>query len=82
MALTTQQRTALRQFVGALLSDRREPFTLTKAQLDAAIAGIDDWIDTNAVSFNTSIPQPARSALTAAQKTELLYLIAKVRFTG
>lgn len=82
MALTTQQRIDLRAAYGRILSDRREPFGLTKAQLDTVIAAIDDWIDANAAAFNTAIPQPQRGILTAAEKAELLYLIALKRFGG
>ena len=53
-----------------------------KAALRAAIDAVDDWLDANATAFNQAIPQPARSALTAAQKLELLYIVARKRFGG
>jgi hypothetical protein len=82
MALTAAQRLALRATYGATLSDRREAFNISKANLDATITAIDNWIEANATAYNNAIPQPARSALTAAQKAELLYLIALRRYGG
>ena len=82
MALTTAIRQALRAAYGSTLSERRDAFNLTKPQLDAAIAAIDDWIEANAASFNAALPLPARTALTAAQKAELFFLVARRRFGG
>lgn len=82
MALTTEQRVRLRQQLAEEISAARLPFNLTRAQFDAAIAAVDDWIESNAAGFNAAIPQPVRSALTAAQKPELLYRVARARFGG
>lgn len=54
---------------------------LTKAELRAAIDACDQWASDNAAAFNTAIPQPARSALTATQKARLLSLIIRKRYT-
>jgi len=54
--------------------------TLLKLDLRAAVYAIDDWIEANQASFNSSLPQPARSALTAKQKVELFMAVAKRRF--
>jgi hypothetical protein len=62
------------------LSADREPVSITKAELRAAIDAIDDWVHTNAAAFNTAIPQPARGALTAPQKARLLMLVVSKRF--
>ena len=78
--LTLAQRQAARAEYGSLLSERRDAFNLTKPQLDAAIAAIDDWIEANAASFNAALPLPARTDLTAAQKVELFFLVARRRF--
>jgi hypothetical protein len=43
---------------------------LTKPELRAAVDAMDDWIDANSASFNSSIPQPARAALTTKQKPD------------
>lgn len=52
---------------------------LTKAQLRAAVDAIDDWVDANSTAFNSAIPQPARSVLTAKQKAALLMLVVQRR---
>lgn len=56
------------------------PGNLTKADLRAAVDAIDSWIDSNAVSFNNAIPQPARGALTTKQKAALMMLVISKRF--
>jgi hypothetical protein len=52
---------------------------VTKADLAAAVAATDDWIESNQTSFNTAIPQPARGALSTAQKTFLFCYVAMRR---
>ena len=80
--------TADRLSVGAqFMSDTsqiREPFgALTKADLQAAVAAIDDWVVSNASAFNTAIPATARAALTSPQKARLLsYVVQKRYLTG
>jgi hypothetical protein len=62
------------------LSDAREPVSIVKADLRAAVNAIDTWISDNAASLNSAIPQPARSALTSAQKSRLFRMVAKRRY--
>lgn len=76
--------TADRIVVGALFQEQksmaREAFgALTKADVQAACAAIDDWIVANTASFNSAIPLPARTALTATQKTDLFVLVLERR---
>lgn len=80
--LTTAVRQAVRADYGRQLSNRREAFNLTKAQLDAAINATDDWIEANSAAFNSALPLPARTTLTAAQKAELFFLVALKRYGG
>jgi hypothetical protein len=51
-----------------------------KSELRAAVDAVDAWVDSNSTSFNTAIPQPARSALTAKQKAALLMYVVDRRF--
>jgi hypothetical protein len=52
--------------------------TITKAQLRAVVDAIDDWVEANATSFNSAIPQPQRGELTTKQKAALLvYVVAR-----
>lgn len=82
MALTTAQKLAIRAVWGSDLSQRREPFNLSKPDLDAAITAVDAWIDANAAAYNSALPLAARNTLNAAQKAELLYLVALKRYGG
>ena len=64
-----------------VVSRRAEAFgALTKADLRAAVNALDDYLVTNASAINQAIPQPARGALTAAQKAELLSAVALKRY--
>jgi hypothetical protein len=73
-------RQALHKAIMSDLSARRESLGLTKAELRAAVDAIDQWVDDNAISFNTAIPLPARTTLTAKQKVELFMSIVKRRW--
>lgn len=54
---------------------------LTKPDLTAALAAIDDWIDANQASFNTALPQPFRGTATADLKA-LLFCYVLLRRVG
>jgi hypothetical protein len=55
---------------------------VTKAQLRAAVDGVDDWADSNAAGavFNAAIPQPARNALSDQQKALILLRVLQRRY--
>ncbi len=53
------------------MSHGNEACGITKAELRAAVDGIDDWVNDNAASLNSAIPQPARGQLTSAQKARI-----------
>ena len=60
------------------MRENAETVSITKADLRAAINAADDWANSNAAAYNTALPQPARGALTAAQKARILsYVIFK-----
>jgi hypothetical protein len=56
--------------------------SITKAQLRAAVDGIDSWADSNAggAVFNAAIPQPARNALSDQQKALMLLRVLQRRY--
>jgi hypothetical protein len=60
-------------------SNVREPFALTKVDLQAAIAATDTWIDNNQASFNSALPVAARNNMTQTQKTLLFCAVALMR---
>ena len=81
--LTTEDRVEIWREFQRDLSTVREPIgAVTKADLRAAVDAIDQWISDNAAAFNAAIPQPARGALTAAQKARLLNAVSRRRFTA
>jgi hypothetical protein len=53
---------------------------LTKADIQATVVAIDDWVVANAAAFNSTIPQPARGALTAPQKALLFEMVLRRRY--
>ena len=56
-----------------------DPCAFTKADLRAALDATDAWVDSNAASFNSALPQPFRGQATTAQKTLLLCFVAMRR---
>lgn len=82
MALdATARRKVFRDFA-KVFNDPATPATITKTDLIAAVGGIDDYFDANAVAMNQAIPQPARGALSAGQKALLFSLVAMARYGG
>jgi hypothetical protein len=71
-----------RELWAEFMQVNRDPCGITKVDLRAAVDAIDTWLDGNAASLNTAIPQPARSNLSAAQKARLLALVALKRYGG
>ena len=61
-------------------SAARNTIDLTKPDLRAALNAVDDWVEANAASFNSALPQPARSSLSARQKAMLLMMVVARRF--
>lgn len=53
--------------------------SLNRLQLQAAFDASDDWAIANAASFNSALPLPARSVLTAADKALLLTRVIRRR---
>lgn len=78
--LSDANRALLHKNFMADRSSAREALPLLKTDLRAAINAIDQWVDGNAAAFNSAIPLPARTALTAAQKANLLLYIVRRRF--
>lgn len=62
-----------------LMRANTEPMGITKADLRAAVDATDDWIEANSAAFNAALPQPARGALSATQKTLLFVYVAMRR---
>lgn len=56
------------------------PCNITKAQMQAAVDAIDDWIDANAAAMNSALPTAARNGLTTTQKAMLLMAVIARRY--
>lgn len=66
-----------------LMSDwsrSRKAIPLPKDALLEGVNAIDQWISDMAGSFNSALPLTVRTALTAAQKTELFIFVLRRRF--
>lgn len=74
MALTAQR---LRE-IGVQLA-REQSISANKPDLIALVTAVDAWCDTNSSSYNTAIPQPFRTNMTAQQKAALLAIVAVAR---
>ena len=79
-ALPTSDRVKINTGLQNEASSTHEALALTKADLQAAVDAIDAWADANAASFNSALPLPARTALSARQKARLLALVLQRRF--
>lgn len=69
-ALFQSDESLLRDALGAV----------TKADIQAAIAAVDDWVENNKVSFNNALPTAAKNALSTAQKAKLLLYVVRRRY--
>ena len=64
----------------SFMQDNTEEFSLSKSDIREAINAADAWVQDNKISFNVAIPQPARNALSAAQKAHILLFVVSTRF--
>lgn len=78
-ALTTEQLKAARaKWMREHPAD--EPAPLGKADLLAAFAALDAWLDSNAASANNALPAAAKSGLTTRQKARLMMYVIQARY--
>ncbi len=68
------------EYMGEVSSNKGTFGTMLKADIRDAINAIDQWIDDNQTSFNNSLPEPAKTQLTAKQKVKLFMEVAKRRW--
>lgn len=78
--LTDAKRREIWSDIMRAMSNNREQTALTKADILAAVAALDDFMNANAAAINNAIPQPARGALTTAQKARLLQIVVQARY--
>ncbi len=78
--LTEADRVFCRTQFAEQLSAEFESLGLIKSEVRAAIDATDSWINDNKASFNTALPEPARSTMNASQKARLFNLVSLRRF--
>lgn len=78
--MTTTDRAAVHADFMRDLSRILEPCAVLKADGRAAVDALDQFLSDNATVINSAIPQPARGALTQAQKARLLMLVIQRRY--
>ena len=81
MALADQQRQRLHRAWMRELSQKVESVgALSKSDMRAAVNAVDAWVEANQGAFNSALPTPARTQLTARQKARLLALVLQRRW--
>jgi hypothetical protein len=80
--LSSAEQVAAWQEFSSAASSRQELIgtTMTKHEVLATAEAIDQWIDDNIAAFNSAIPEPGRSQLTAKQKAEIFMYIVRRRW--
>lgn len=68
------------EFMEAMSSRKETYANLLKPDFKAAIDAADQWVEDNKGAYNSALPVAARTALTAAQKSELLVYVVRKRF--
>ncbi len=71
--LSAQER---KRTLAQLMREVREDFGCSKADLQAAVDGIDDFFNSNATSINLAFPATSRASLSAAQKATVVGYVA------
>lgn len=79
-ALSAAERQAILKAYAEDVSSRRELLPVSKPDMIAAVNAIDQWAEDMASNFNSAIPQPARGALTAKQKAQILLFVVRRRW--
>lgn len=78
--LSDQERAEITAKYMEDLSRSRTPIPVSKAELRAAVNATDDWQDQNAAGYNAALPQPARGALSTAEKSNLFTRVSDKRY--
>lgn len=78
--MTAADREKARRAFTEDAGQNREAIGVTRPDLVAAAAAVDQWVSDNAASFNTALPVASRNGLTAPQKARLLLAVVRQRF--
>lgn len=80
MALTAPERTEVWAKVMSDESSRRALIALDKNILKAAVVDVDNWVESNQVSYNNALSAAAQAGLTSKQKALILLEILRLRY--
>lgn len=81
MALTDEDlKVALRSYIQTAYTQMGDIATLTTADIKAAAQALDTWLDDNAATINSILPQPFRGTATPGQKALILAFTALRRY--
>ena len=61
-------------------SHDEESIGIEKPDLRAAVNAVDQWLESNAVSANDALPEPAKSKLTKQQKALIMSYVIQKRY--
>ena len=78
MAVLTDTQRA--EVTAAFMQQAKGPHTILKADVRAAVDGLDSWYDANAAAANQAIPQPARGAMSLEDKALMSNLVVNKRY--
>ena len=78
MAVLTDQQRA--EVMTEFMQQAKGPHTILKADVRAAVDGLDSWYDANAAAANQALPQPARGQMSLNDKALLSNLIVSKRY--
>ena len=78
--LSDPDRADVRHDICTTLSRESVSVALTKAEWHAAVNAVDQWVEDNKGSYNTALPEPAKSVLTNGLKARLLTSVVEKRF--
>lgn len=63
-----------------MMTTNRDPISVIKTDLRAAIDATDAWIDGQASAYNSALPAAARAGLTTKEKALLFMIVAARRY--
>ena len=73
--MTVLDATSRTRTMAQWMRDNTELCSFTKADLTAALAATDNWVESNTAAYVAALPQPFRGASSATQKTALFAFV-------
>lgn len=80
MALSAPVKLAVRRALHRAYSAQEMAIPWVKADVDAAITALDDFLDANVATINSALPNPFRSTASTGDKAVLMATITMARY--